>query len=78
MPHSLSKSRRRSSASLILDRLGVSQAQLAEVLGVSKSSLSRVLAGRQPVPADLEPVLRGLLGSRDAARVVAAIEQARP
>jgi len=76
MPHTLSKSRRRSPASLVLDDLGISQARLADTLGVSKSSLSRVLAGQQPVPADLEPVLRGLLGRRDAARVVAAIEEA--
>lgn len=76
MPYPPTKSRRRSLASLLLDGLGVSQAQLAEVLGVSKSSLSRVLAGRQPIPADLEPVLRGLLGGNDAARVVAAIEEA--
>jgi hypothetical protein len=38
--------------------------------------MSQVLSGQQPVPSDLEPVLRGLLGRRDAARVVAAIEEA--
>ena len=76
MPYPLIKSRRRSPASLILDSLGISQAQLAETLAVSKSSLSRVLAGHQPIPPDLEPVLRGLLGRSVAARVVAAIEEA--
>ena len=77
MPRSFTKSRRRSSASLILDRLGVSQAHIADVVGVSKSSLSRILAGHQPAPPDLEPVLRGLLGPGDAAQVVAAIEEVR-
>lgn len=76
MPHPLTKSRRRSPASLILDSLGVSQNRLAEALGVSESSLSRVLAGRQPIPSDLEPVLRGLLGRGDAARVLGAIHEA--
>ena len=73
MPRSFSKSRRRSPASLILDSLGVSQAQLAETLGVSQSSLSRILAGSQAMPAGLSPVLRAVVGDDDARRVLAAI-----
>ncbi len=78
MPHPLTKCRRRSPASLILDSLGISQAQLADTLGVSQSSLSRALAGQQPVPAGLRPVLRVLIGPTETDRLLTAVGEPRP
>ena len=78
MPFTLTTCRRRSSASLILDSHGISQSRLAELVGVSQSTLSRVLAGRQPVPAGLDRILRVLIGVSDTCRVFTAIDEARP
>lgn len=76
MPRTLIKSRRRSPASLLLDRLGISQVELADALDVSQSSLSRVLAGKQPVPPALGPVLRAIAGPTDAEQVLDLIRAA--
>lgn len=65
----LSKNRRRSYASLILETHGVSQAKLADALEVSPSSLSRMLRGAQPLPDGFETALRVAVGA-DAARQV--------
>ena len=72
----LSRSRRRSSASLVLERHGVSQHKLADVLGVSTSSLSRTLGGLQPVPNGFELAIRTAVGKQALAEVLAAISEA--
>ncbi len=75
-PDLLSKSRRRSEASLMLDYVGVSQAKLADVLEVSTSSLSRMLRGIQPPPYGFERLLRVALGPEVASQVMSAVTKA--
>ena len=71
----LSKTRRRSYASLILDTHGVSQAKLADALKVSPSSLSRMLRGAQPLPDNFDTALRVAVGADAARQVSTAIDR---
>ena len=74
----LTKSRRRSPASLILETLGISQTKLATALGVSKTTVTRMLAGTSRTSPQLEAVLRAVIGEERTSEVFAAIPQRRP
>ena len=58
----MSTLRRRSPASLVLARQGVTLSQVAAALGISTSAVSIQLAGRRRRHPALIPVLRSLVG----------------
>jgi predicted transcriptional regulator len=67
--------RRRSLASLVLARYGVSLAQVAEALGLSASAVSMQLAGRRHLHPSLLAVVRALAGTETAEEIAALLHQ---
>lgn len=50
----------------ILEKLGMTQKDLAELLGISRPSLSRYVRGERPAPPDVVDRARALLKDREA------------
>jgi predicted transcriptional regulator len=67
--------RRRSLASLVLARRGVSLAQVGEALGVSTSAVSMQLARRRRPHPSLLAVVRALAGNEAAEEIAALLDE---